>query len=55
MNKETIISEGLFIKPFEARVIDDKLRAKVQYFQKLLIQQRKNKSIKKIKIGSINA
>lgn len=55
MNKEIIISEGLIIKPFEARVADDKLRAKVQYFQKLLKQQQKIKLVRKIKIRSFNA
>lgn len=54
MDKETIIREGLVGKPFEARVIDEQLRARVLYFKQVLAQKNKSKFVKKIRIGRIN-
>lgn len=50
MNSETILREGIVIKPFEARLADEELRAKVRFFKKLLAQKSKQKSIGHIKI-----
>lgn len=48
MNKDSIINEGLVKRPFEATIISDELRARVQYFQKLLNQKRKLRATRKI-------
>lgn len=53
MNEEVILKEGLVKKPFEARLADEDLKARVQYFQKLLNLKHKNKTVKRI--GRINA
>lgn len=55
MDIEIIISQGLVVKPFEARPASAELRARVQYFQRILNQKRKNRLIKRFKIKSINA
>lgn len=54
MDRETTIKQDLIVRPFEARLVDDKLRAKVEYFQKLLAQKREKKLFRKTKRRSIN-
>lgn len=40
MNNETIIRECVVQRPFEARIISNELRDRVQYFKNLLNQKR---------------
>lgn len=54
MDREAIIKQGLVVRPFEARLIDDELRAKVEYFKKLLTQKRQKKLFRKLKRKSMN-
>lgn len=46
MNKEVIHKEGIIVRPFEARLISEELRKRVQFFKAILDQERKIKSIK---------
>lgn len=47
-NSETILRQGIVVRPFEARVVSDELRARVQHFQNLLHKKRvKNQLILK--------
>lgn len=42
MSKDTKVREGLVIKPFEARIASNELKARVIFFQKYL-KQKSNK------------
>lgn len=42
MNREIILKEGQVKRPFEARIISNELRARVEFFRNLL----KNKNLK---------
>lgn len=46
MNKEVIIKQGTVTRPFEARIVSEELRERVQFFQKLLTQKSKSIVIK---------
>lgn len=54
MNREPILREGTVIRPFEARIISEELRERVQIFKRILEQKTKNKLIGKTR-KNINA
>lgn len=55
MNKEAIIiRQGLVIKPFEARLASEELKARVKFFQKILNQSRNKSKLRICKINKYN-
>lgn len=47
MNREPILREGIVIRPFEARIISEELRERVQISKRILEQKQKIKLIGK--------
>lgn len=51
IDKEFILKQGRVLRPFEARIISDELRDRVQKFQKLLQEKRVKTKLFKRKLS----